>query len=198
MANIFNNFLNYIAKKYKADTSGMLIITGVAGWTLSSLAQICGVLFNPKLSKEQKGFLVPQELADAAVNIGSFFAITRVTRRIVHKMFTTGKIAPTSVRNFINENKNILKDKIGKLDFNLLDEAVKINKPFPEVEYHACKDFGTTLATVCAGVVASNIVTPNIRNVMASNMQKSYIKNNQTPSVPAKTVVYPKTTSLKI
>lgn len=192
MANIFSNFLSYMAKKYKTDTSGMLIITGVAGWTLSSLAQICGVLFNPKLTKEQKGFLVPQELADAAVNIGSFFAITQVTKKVVHKLFTTGKFAPSSVRKFLSDNKDFFKDKVGKLNFNVLDEAKLLNKPFPEVEYHAAKDFGTTLATVCAGVVASNIVTPNIRNIMASGMQKKYIQKQQ------KTSIYPQNSSLKI
>ena len=54
MFNPFKSALNWIANHFRKDASKMLIWTGVAGWTLSSLAQISAVLFNPKLSKEQK------------------------------------------------------------------------------------------------------------------------------------------------
>ena len=73
MAKPLESIVNWIATHFRKDASKMLIWTGVAGWTLSSLAQISAILFNPKLTKEEKSFLIPQELADAAVNIGSFF-----------------------------------------------------------------------------------------------------------------------------
>ena len=60
MANPFKSILNWVSKTFREDPSKMLIITGVAGWTLSAIAQIGGVLFNQKLSNEQKSFLVPQ------------------------------------------------------------------------------------------------------------------------------------------
>ena len=86
--------LNWVAKNFKKDASKMLIWTGVAGWTLSSLAQICAILFNPNIPNEQKSYLVPQEMADAAVNIGSFFLVTQLTKNTVSKLFQTGKFAP--------------------------------------------------------------------------------------------------------
>ncbi len=175
MANIFQSCLNKIYQAFKKDASKMLIWTGVAGWTLSSAAQICGVLFNPKISKEKKSFLVPQEMADAAVNIASFFLVTQVAKRTVSKLFSTGKWAPESVRKFLNNNKETYSKKIGKLDFDL-DDVLKLNKNFPAEEYYACKNFGTTLATVSAGILSSNIITPVIRNTMASDMQKNYIQ----------------------
>jgi len=156
----------------------MLIFTGVAGWTLSSLAQIGAILVNPNLSKEQKSFLVPQELADAAVNIGSFFLITQAAKKITAKLFSTGKFAPKSVRNFLDKNKDLYSKKIGKLDFDL-DEVLKVSKEFPRSEYYSTKNYYTTLATVGAGIVSSNIVTPIIRNKMASKMQKNYINMKQ-------------------
>ena len=107
MANIFQNVLNWVAKHFSKDASKMLIFTGVAGWTLSSLAQIGAILVNPNISKEQKSFLVPQELADAAVNIGLFFLITQVTKRTTAKLFSTGKFAPEKVREFLTKNKTI-------------------------------------------------------------------------------------------
>ena len=81
MANPLQNILNWVCENFKKDASKMLIWTGVAGWTLSSLAQICGILFNKEIPKEQKSYLVPQELFDAAVNIGSFFIFTQTSKK---------------------------------------------------------------------------------------------------------------------
>ena len=176
MFNPFKSALNWIANHFRKDASKMLIWTGVAGWTLSSLAQISAVIFNPKISKEQKSFLVPQEFADAAVNIGSFFLVTQVAKKSVSKLFSTGKFAPQKVRDYLNKNKKLYENKIGKLDFDL-DEVLKQDKLFPREEYWSCKNFGTTMATVGAGILSSNIITPIVRNNMAANMQKKYISN---------------------
>lgn len=199
MFNPFKSALNWIATNFRKDASKMLIWTGVAGWTLSSLAQISAVLFNPKLSKEQKSFLVPQEFADAAVNIGSFFLITQVAKKYVSKMFSTGKFAPEKVRNYLDKNKELYENKVGKLDFDL-DEVLKNDRFFPKEEYWACKNFGTTVATVGAGILSSNIITPVVRNQMAAGMQKKYINNkekynNEMPQVKS---TYPVKSGMKI
>ena len=91
-------------------------------------------------------------------------------------MFSTGKFAPQKVRKFLNKHKDIYGKKVGKLDFDL-DEVLKKDNLFPREEYWACKNFGTTIATVGAGIVSSNIITPILRNQMASKMQKNYIDN---------------------
>ncbi len=174
MPKIFNSMLEWIAKNFRKDASKMLIFTGVAGWSLSSLAQICGILFNPEIPNEQKVYLIPQELADAAVNIGSFFLVTQMAKKTVSKLFSTGKFAPKEVRKFLDKNKDIYGKKIGKLDFDL-DEVLKKTADFPKDSYYTCKNFGTTVATVGAGILSSNIITPIVRNNMASSMQKKYI-----------------------
>lgn len=178
MKNMLDSVLNWVAQNFRKDASKMLIWTGVAGWTLSSLAQVGAVLFNNKISNEKKSFLVPQEMADAAVNIGSFFLITQAAKKMTAKLFSTGKFAPKTVRAYLEKNKDLYAKKIGKLDFDL-DEVLKTHNDFPKNQYYACKNFGTTLATVGAGIVSSNIVTPIIRNSMASKMQKNYISKQQ-------------------
>ena len=161
MSKPLDSVLNWVYKKFSKDASKMLIYTGVAGWALSSLAQMGAILFNSKIPNEQKSFLLPQELADAAVNIGSFFLITLSAKKLAQKLFSTGKLAPKSVRTFLDKNKELYSKKIGNI--------------LPTEQYWAYKNFGTTLATVGAGVVASNVVTPILRNKMASNAQKKYI-----------------------
>ena len=205
MSNFGQSILEWVAKHFSKDTSKMLIFTGAAGWMLSSLAQVCAVLFNPKISNEQKSFLVPQELADAAVNIGAFFLITQLTKRTVSKLFSTGKFAPQKVREFLNNNKELYSHRIGKVDFDL-DEVLKKVTDFPKKEYYSTKNFYTTLATVGAGVVSSNIITPLVRNKMASKMQKNYIemKKQDVDGTKKQTfrgasaIQYYKTTGLKI
>ena len=178
MAKPFQSILNWIAKNFKEDPSKMLIWTGVAGWSLSSFAQICGILLNPEIPKEQKGFLVPQECSDALVNIGSFFLITQLAKKSAGNLFKTGKFAPKQIREFLDKNKDFYKDKIGKIDFDL---GKVLEKDAPDLvhEYDVFKNFGTTVATVGAGIVSSNIITPIIRNKMASGMQKDYIARKQ-------------------
>ncbi|MCQ2739392.1 MAG: hypothetical protein MJ237_04105 [bacterium] len=193
MAKFPQNFFEFIYKSFKDDTANMLIWTGVAGWALSSVAQIIAILVNPKFSDEKKGFLLPQEVADAAVNIASFFLITRVSRKIVLNAFKSGKFASSGVREFLNKNKNIYGDKVGKLDFNLDEVAEKFMPSKVKDEYLSTKSFATTMATIGGGIVASNIITPILRNKVASKAQKSYIeyKHNIEKQQPVKEITEP-------
>ena len=175
MANPFKKFLNNIANNFSKEASNMLIITGVAAWVMSSLAQIGAVLFNTKISKDQKSFLIPQECADAVVNIGSFFLITQGAKKYVTKLFSTGKIAPNSVRKYIAQRKDLYADKVGKIDFDLDKVLRNDNMHFPKEDYWACKNLGTTIATIGAGILSSNVITPIVRNNMASGMQQKYL-----------------------
>ena len=174
----FQKILNIIYEKLSKNTSTMLVITGSLGWALSSAAQIFAVATNPKYTKEQKSFLVPQEVMDAVVNIGTFLVITQLTKKTLSKMASTGKIATSNVRNFLNNHKD-LKDKVGKLSLDI-DKLIK-NKTIHEQglidSYYAYKNFTTAVATVGAGVLASNIITPFVRNKVASKVQKDYIFN---------------------
>jgi len=178
--NILKKPLNWIAKSFSENPSKMLIWTGVIGWTTSSLAQIGAILFNPKLKNEQKSFLIPQETWDAMANIGMFFLITKGGQLFAQKLFETGKIAPKSVRNFLERNKDLYKDRIGKLDFRL-DDVLK--NPKLMKDYKTYKSIGTTFTTVGCSILASNIITPIVRNNMASKMQNNYIqaKNIEVP-----------------
>ena len=181
--NLFEKALEWVCDNFKKDTSKMLVITGTIGWALSSLAQIMAIVVNPKINSDQKTFLIPQETLDAIINVCGFFGITMFTKKAIAKLASTGKIAPQKVRDFLNQNKDLYKDKVGKVDFDL-DEVLKNNSKFPDNSYYTYKNFVTTVGTVGAGVLSSNIVTPLLRNAMASKVQKSCneIKNNQKPN----------------
>ena len=195
MKNPMMPILNWICDKFRKDPSGMLIVTGVAGWTLSSMAQIGAILINPKISKEQKSFLVPQEFLDALVNIGLFFLVTRTSKNIVSKLFSSGKFMTKSTKTFVEANKKLFENKIGKLDFNiepLFEHSDNLIK-----NYKVTKSASETFVTVGAGILSSNILTPIIRNNMASKTQKNYLdskKNVEIKKPDVKLQTYPQTT----
>lgn len=183
MANSFlQKCLNKVYEYFHKDTAKMLIATGTIGWILSAAAQIIAIAVNPKIKKEQKGFLVPQEIGDAAINITSFFVITLLAKKAFEKLITTGKIAPKEIREYILNNKELSK-KYGKVGFNL-DTISQSDPLFPKEVYFSNKNFSTTLGTVGASIIASNIITPVIRNNFASKIQNIYINNTKQNTNP--------------
>lgn len=160
-----------IASKYSDDIGKMLVHTGVIGWILSSAAQVTAIVINDKIPKEQKMYMVPQELADAAVNIISYYAISRTFKAVSNKLVSSGKLLPEAIRTFLKNSS--LADKVGKAGFdvkkhgNLPTElAEQYNKFFKGVDVA-----GTTLGSI----LSCNIVTPIVRNEIAANKQKKCI-----------------------
>ena len=182
MGKIFQKPLNWVYENFKKNTAKMLVVTGTLGWALSSLAQIAAVVVNPKISDEKKSFLIPQEFMDAVANVGAFFCITMMAKKFISKLASTGKFAPQKVRDYLRKNNDLYKDKVGKWDFDL-DKVLETDKlNFPKDSYYTYKNYITTLGTVGASILSCNIVTPIIRNSMASRVQKQYIENqNNTP-----------------
>lgn len=186
-SSFFQNIKDVIAQKYGKNMGKMLIHTGVIGWVLSSAAQVAAIVINDKIPKEQKMFLIPQEIADAGVNIASFYLITQSFKSVTSKLVSTGKWLPQSVRAFLD--KTDLAAKVGKKGFDVLkdgklpaDLTNKYNK------FSAGMDFvGTTLGSI----LSCNIVTPIIRNEIAAKRQKSGIaKMNNSNSQPVKKTTF--------
>ena len=180
-SSFFQRQLEKVYETFKGDTSKMIIWTGTLGWALSSAAQIGAIFSNKKITSEKKSFLLPQEFMDAVVNIGAFLGFTLLAKKGIQKMATTGKIAPKTVRDFLNKN-SMYKNKVGKLDFNLDDVLMNHSDKYLKDSYESHKNFVTTMGTIGASVISCNMVTPVIRNIIASKMQKKYIDIQKNPS----------------
>lgn len=193
---LYQKVLGKIYNAYKANPDKMLIWTGAAGWGLSSLAQMCGIVFNSKISNKEKSFLLPQEFMDAVVNITAYIVLTKSASKILKKLVTTGKFAPQSVRQYLSKN-DALNKKAAKLDLDL-DKVMESDSKFPVDAYIANKNFITTVGTIGAGIVSTSIVTPLLRNTFASTVQKRYINNKKAEKNPLRTVPDVSSTYLKI
>lgn len=172
-------------KAYSTSTGKMLIHTGVIGWVLSSAAQVCAIIFNDKLSKEQKMFLVPQELADAVVNIISFYAVTQTFSSVAKKLAITGKWIPEKVKKHLIKN-NLAKD-LGKVTFDIS----KLKLPSRIRTSHNRFTHGLDVAATTIGsVISCNLITPVLRNLYASKRQKSTIKKMKEDPQNARLQIY--------
>ncbi len=59
------------------DNNGLFLFgTAAAGWILASAAQTIGLMTNKNIGKEEKKFLVPQEIMDGTFNILTYAAVT--------------------------------------------------------------------------------------------------------------------------
>lgn len=179
----FGVFKNVILEKYGEQPGTMLVHTGVLGWILSSLAQVAAVVFNDKISPEQKVFLIPQEIADAGVNIVSFYVITNSVKALASKLVKTGKLTTPAIMEHLK--KTGLKmpksgdgvSPIGKWDFDItklanFDEIAPKFKPF--------KNGVDVGASLLGSIVSCNLVTPILRNEYASKQQKASLAKMNT------------------
>ena len=197
--------IDYIYKNYSANPGKILVHAGVIGWVLSSAAQISGIIFNDKIPKEQKMFLIPQEFADACVNILSFYAVTRTFTAIATKLAKTGKWILPSVKKYLT--KHNLANNLGNPNFDIS----QVKMPYSLRKHYNWFNYGLdATATTIGSVLSCNIITPFLRNFYASHRQHDNIAKINSPECPQqkkkclKSPVYsiysyqPKSSNLKI
>jgi len=204
LASSFELTKAWILKTYGKDPAKMLLHTGAWGWILSSAAQITGVAINDKISSDEKKFLIPQEIADAAINILSFYTVTKYATKLGEKLVTTGKIINRPVRNFVEKFLEAGKKKIklGDLKTKPMSELiensletvkskVKLGNFSTNIEnivkndvnikrsYYSTKTWAKVIASTLGAVVSSNFITPVIRNHIGAKVQKNSLQQSQ-------------------
>jgi len=171
--------IDYIYKNYSANPGKILVHAGVIGWVLSSAAQISAIIFNDKIPKEQKMFLIPQEFADACVNILSFYAVTRTFTAVATKLVKTGKWILPGVKKYLQ--KHNLANNIGNPNFDI--STVKM--PYSLRKRYNWFNYGLdATATTIGSILSSNIITPVFRNLYASHRQQNNIAKINTTDKP--------------
>lgn len=153
-------FLEKIADIYKDDTAKRLIHAAAAGWTLACLANVFGITTSKKIEGKQKKYLIPQELADGATNIGLFILTTLGLTKVSDKLASSTKLIhfETAAQNTkgkllknIAASADVRKDAVG---------GIKV------------------IASLIGAVIASNIITPIIRSKFASWRQENALKKD--------------------
>lgn len=185
------SLLDFVVDQSTYNTANVLIVLTSAGWLASSLAQIMGIYFNKNYTKEQKSFMIPQEFADACVNIGSFLLVTKSLKALTTKMVETGKLTLKSIQRFLTE-KGLASER-GRFDFNITEvEGFNAHRQ----AYNCFKTMAESTAAIVGGVLSSNIITPILRNKIASTRKDKVLQTlNDTEKYkrPQQSVTVPQT-----
>ena len=142
LSNSFDAMKKSLYNAFHKDMAKMLIGMAAVGFALSSLGQCFAIEINDKIDRKKKRFLLRQELADGAVNIGLFLAVTRSAWKVSDKI-----LKHLGLLNIRNERGFLSKDAI---------------KPV--------RNGGRIVTTMIASVLACNVITPLIRNLIAGKI----------------------------
>lgn len=197
---LWKGIKNYIYKHYGQESGKMLVHVGLITWTVACLSQVAAVLVNDKIPKEQKKFLLPQELADGAINILSFYLITNSMKDIGSKLVSTGKWSTKAIRDFVeayNQENPKMALKLGDMQLNL-GKIFKEDEKFHE-SYDTFKNGIDMMSTVTGAVISGNFVTPFIRNAWAAKRQKESLEKERSQGINSyKNNIYPNSGQMKI
>jgi len=176
----FNKFLDGLAGASISNMGNLLVFTSVCAWIASSAAQIFGIATNKNYSNAQKKFMISQEMADAGVNIGTYLLFTQPLVLLSSKLVSTGKLAPKEIVSFMRKTNTI--SRRGDWTFD-----VTMNDNFSSVKntYDMFKGFTGSVAAVAGGIISSNVITPILRNKIASRRQNKYLVNKPSVEMPA-------------
>lgn len=173
--------VNYIYKNFSGNIGKMLLWTGATGWILSSIAQATAVVFNKKIPEDQKKFLIPQELSDAAINIILFIAVTKSVTKLGEWLAYSGRVSTPEIRKFLS--KYHLDTKVGTKGFNITKEA-QLNELDSKFDKGFQKDFykfsdGVSFISSTFGSIISLTLTAIGRNKFAAREQKKSLEKEK-------------------
>lgn len=197
---------NYAYEHMTKNPGSMFLITGSLGWILSSIAQVTAVVINKKIDKKEKKFLIPQEIADAAVNITSFYLLTKNFTKLGEHFVKTGRLATKELRSLYKNEKigeqtieSLLgskvsvtkngKTKLKDFDISGLKEindksAIAGFKQTLSEKYFHFADGITFISSIVGSIISCSIVTPIVRNKIAAHFQKKSLMKEQKPLEP--------------
>ena len=173
LGRFFNDFRNTVLTKFGPNPASMLIWTGVLGWFFSSAAQIVAIAANDKIPKEQKKFLIPQEIGDGAVNVLSFLIVTSAIKNLASKLVSTGKLATPAIREYLRKYKVNPKTTVGNVMFDI---SKMPNFDLIKDDYTKFKNGVDVVGMTIGSILSCNIITPIIRNKIASNRQRKALE----------------------
>ncbi|HCB10663.1 MAG TPA: hypothetical protein DEO94_00590 [Cyanobacteria bacterium UBA11991] len=177
----FENLKVSLFNHYGKAPAKMLIHTGVIGWIMSSAAQIFAIAINDKIPKKEKMFMIPQEAADAMINILSFYTITQGVTSLMAKAVKCGKITPKIIKE-LGFGK-----KLGQFSFNMPKSLPKNVK----TDFASFQNGMGVLATLVGSIISCNIVTPILRNMYASHKQQTQLAKMQKGTTQVSVNPYP-------
>lgn len=198
MEKFIKKVVNKVHVLFGENSGKMLLLTGIIGMALSSLAQTLTVVNNKHYTLSQKMFMVPQELIDGAVSIFSLVLITTPLQNLAKKYVKNGKLLTKDLRNYLNktgimEKRNEKHFDIEKSLENLINNIKKsedyikateleknklLKEPIENMhKFEAIVDSTSAIVTTAGSAFSIALLAPILRNTVASQYQKIMLEH---------------------
>jgi len=136
---------------------------GIVAILTTVICQTTAVLLNKDVPQKEKKFMFAQEVADGTINLAIFWVLTAACIKYGRNLAA-------------GWTKDIQNDKV----FEKVQDALKKEKGFGRYNIHKVKngyvDGLGTIISLIGSVVASNFISPPIRNYAASLYQKEHME----------------------
>jgi len=139
------------------NPANFLKLTGALGWGLSCFAQLGAIIINDNIPAKEKKFLLAQELLDGVINVALFLRLTSKGKDYGEKHVEHALILPEKWKDFVNKPNELIK-KIS-------------NNPSELKSFNDFKAGVGTITSLIGSAISCNIVTPIMRNILASGFQ---------------------------
>ena len=194
LRNIFEKGKKFLYKQFSEGGGNMLIWMGALGWFTSAVAQITALNLNKKIPKEEKGFLIKQEVADGVVNCGMYLGFTKLVQICVNWGLEKGKITSDTIKPIVEKAAKDKKIDLAKHFSNSNISELLKDQSENLAKFKKFKNGVDILTNVIASVIACNIVTPLARNYIASKWTKKNKTKNEInkPQAVQNTIAKPK------
>ena len=159
--------LEKIFEFYKDSPAKQLLHATCMTYLVGGTARAFAISKDKKIEPKQKKYLIPQELADSAANIGLFYLITYQLMKWTDKLFDK-KI----------EFKGMQKFQKGA------DKLAKGTDKFTR-EFNHMRKGANVIATLVGVVLSANILTPLIRTHYAAHKQKKALALEEKTVLPS-------------
>lgn len=172
---------SFFYKEFSQKPGEVMTYAVVLSMATSCIAQVLSVMFNKKIDKKEKKFIIPQEIADGLINAFSSFVIIGTLGKVATKLVSSGRWSNAAIRNLVKKHAPGV--KMGEITTDIEKTfKKKNNEALLEKFYHSYDSFKNgiaIIATSIGSVIACNIVTPVLRNSFAAKMQKQSMKKQQ-------------------
>ena len=180
---MFESVKEFFFNRYGYHPEKILVHMSVIGYILSSVAQMGAIIFNNKLTPEQKSYMLPQEAADGAINIATYLLISQSMNRFAKKLVSSGKLRTPKITEALKRTDSFTKQE-GKAavgDFNFSTRQTLSNNGEKDAlnEYFGLRNGVSVIATLIGTILSSNIITPILRNKYASKKQQQVFDKHE-------------------
>ena len=212
-----SDLTQYMYNTYSKDCGKLLVHMGAMGWLFGSIAQISMLLSDKSIDKDQMKFLLPQEGADAVINVAMYYTICEAVKRFGDRIVEKGQLLTDDAAKALVKIRPSNLPQLALKDWKKVFTSAELEKNLTEIlskpyeltaiknatgldkkqmfraaktalkEIESHKNNVGIVGAMISSIGACNIVTPVLRNIVAAKIQK-HMQNKEAINIRGKQI----------